>query len=220
MRQQSGVGHSLTVFEPVRSMDIVEPDFTGTGIFGTPTDCVKLALGRLLPERPDMVISGINAGPNVGPDILYSGTVGAATEAAHEDLPSMAVSHDLNGGPTVDPLPQARHAVALAERVDWARLGHRRVLNVNYPARPLDAALGLRVCVQTSAVWKNTYLERKDPRGAPYWWLEGEIPPETIEPQSDKDLLSQGYITLTPLCFEFTDRQGLQALESMNLDAR
>ena len=75
---------------------------------------------------------------------------------------------DLNGGPTVDPLPQARHAVALAERVDWARLGHRRVLNVNYPARPLDAALGLRVCVQTGAVWKNTYLERKDPRGAPY----------------------------------------------------
>ena len=94
MRQQSGVGHSLTVFEPLRAMQFEEPDFTGTGVYGTPTDCVKLALGRLLPRRPDMVISGINAGPNVGPDILYSGTVGAATEAAHEELPSLAVSYD------------------------------------------------------------------------------------------------------------------------------
>ncbi len=94
MTQQSGVGHSLTVFEPVRATVIEEPGFTGTGVFGTPTDCVKLALGRLLPQRPDLVMSGINAGANVGPDILYSGTVGAATEAAHEELPSMAVSHD------------------------------------------------------------------------------------------------------------------------------
>ena len=77
--QQSGVGHSLTVFEPVRAMDFEEPNFKGLGIYGTPTDCVKLALGQLLPKKPDMVISGINAGPNVGPDILYSGTVGAAT---------------------------------------------------------------------------------------------------------------------------------------------
>ena len=79
MRQQSGVGHSLTVFDPLRAMEFEEPGFRGTGIYGTPTDCVKLALGRLLPRKPDMVISGINAGPNVGPDILYSGTVGAAT---------------------------------------------------------------------------------------------------------------------------------------------
>lgn len=216
MRQQSGVGHSLTVFEPVRATKIVEPGFQGLGVYGTPTDCVKLALARLLPQRPDMVISGINAGPNVGPDILYSGTVGAATEAAHEELPSLAVSHDDHRGAT-NLLPQARHAVALAERLDWTRLARRRVINLNYPAGPLEEAKGLKVCPQTSAVWKNVYLERHDPRGEPYWWLEGEIPPHSINAGSDKDLLNQGYITLTPLCFEFTDRQGLDALEGMDL---
>ncbi|MBO6171501.1 MAG: 5'/3'-nucleotidase SurE, partial [Desulfovibrio sp.] len=140
MRQQSGVGHSLTVFEPVRAMEFEEPGFRGLGVYGTPTDCVKLALGHLLPRRPDMVISGINAGANVGPDILYSGTVGAATEAAHEDLPSIAVSHDCHDPRHEDLMPQARHLAALAARIDWPRLGHRRVLNVNYPACPLDKA--------------------------------------------------------------------------------
>ena len=220
MRQQSGVGHSLTVFEPVRATVIEEPGFTGTGVFGTPTDCVKLALGRLLPQRPDLVMSGINAGANVGPDILYSGTVGAATEAAHEELPSMAVSHDSfshNTGPDVDLMPQARHAVALASRINWAEVGRRRVINVNYPACPLEEARELRICPQTSAVWKNVYLEREDPRGVPYWWLEGEIPVESIEPDSDKDLLNRGHITMTPLNFEFTDHRGMRALTKMGL---
>ncbi|WP_298033534.1 5'/3'-nucleotidase SurE [uncultured Desulfovibrio sp.] len=216
MRQQSGVGHSLTVFEPLRAIEFEESGFTGTGIYGTPTDCVKLALARLLPHRPDMAISGINAGPNVGPDILYSGTVGAATEAAHEDLPSLAVSYDDHQG-CADLLPQARHAVALAERIDWARLAPRRVININYPAGALGQAKGLRVCPQTRAVWKNIYLERFDPRGAPYWWLEGEIPARTINAGSDKDLLNRGYITVTPLCFEFTDQAGLKELECMEL---
>jgi len=216
MRQQSGVGHSLTVFEPLRSTHIEEPGFTGLGVYGTPTDCVKLALACLLPVRPHMVISGINAGANVGPDILYSGTVGAATEAAHEDLPSMAVSHDEHA-PARDLLPMARHAVALAERIDWSRMAPRRVINLNYPAGDLAQARGLRIAPQTSAVWKNGYAERQDPRGAPYWWLEGEIPPHTINAGSDKDLLNRGYITLTPLCFEFTDQAGMTALEDMNL---
>ena len=157
---------------------------------------------------------------NVGPDILYSGTVGAATEAAHEELPSMAVSHDSfshNTGPDVDLMPQARHAVALASRINWAEVGRRRVINVNYPACPLEEARELRICPQTSAVWKNVYLEREDPRGVPYWWLEGEIPMESIEPDSDKDLLNRGHITMTPLNFEFTDHRGMRALTKMGL---
>jgi len=216
MHQQSGVGHSLTVFEALRAARIEEGDFTGLGVYGTPTDCVKLALACLLPVRPDLVVSGINAGANVGPDILYSGTVGAATEAAHEDLPSLAISHDEHS-PAHDLLPQARHAVALAMRINWARIAPRRVLNLNYPAGELARAKGLRIAPQTSAVWKNGYAERQDPRGTPYWWLEGEIPPHTINAGSDKDLLNRGYITLTPLCFEFTDHAGMKELEGMDL---
>ncbi|WP_297219393.1 5'/3'-nucleotidase SurE [uncultured Desulfovibrio sp.] len=219
MRQQSGVGHSLTVFDPLRAMEISEADFSGIGLYGTPTDCVKLALGNLLKKRPDLVMSGINAGPNVGPDILYSGTVGAATEAAHEALPTMAVSCDVASDKD-DLLPQARHAVALAQRIQWKRLAPRRVINVNYPRGPLEKSKGLRICPQTSAVWKNAYLERKDPRGAPYWWLVGEIPPQTINAGSDKDLLNRGYVTVTPLRFEFTDYAGMAELELMDLEER
>ena len=176
---------------------------------------MKLALGNLLKKRPDMVISGLNAGSNVGPDILYSGTVGAATEAAHEDLPSMALSCDAGGDhPDMDSI---RHAVELAARIDWTKVAHRRVINVNYPRGPLSEAKGLRICPQTSAVWKNAYAERKDPRGEPYWWLEGEIPPHTINAGSDKDLLNRGYITVTPLRFEFTDHESLRSLEDMLL---
>ena len=216
MRQQSGVGHSLTVFEPLRAQRIHENDFEGLGLYGTPTDCVKLALSTLLERRPDLVVSGINAGPNVGPDILYSGTVGAATEAAHEALPSLAVSCDVNS-PDDDMREQARHAVRLAERIAWTRLAPRRVVNLNYPRGPLSQSRGVKICAQTTAVWVNGYEERRDPRGEPYWWLGGEIPPQTVNAGSDKDMLNRGYITITPLRFEFTDEEGMRALEGMDI---
>ncbi|MDR1776554.1 MAG: 5'/3'-nucleotidase SurE [Desulfovibrio sp.] len=211
MRQQSGVGHSLTVFEPVRAVEIDEDGFHGLGVYGTPTDCVKLALGSLLPKMPDIVVSGINAGPNVGPDILYSGTVAAATEAALEELPAVAVSHDDHKA-SIDLLPQARHLADLILRLDWSRLPKRRVLNINYPAGVLSDADDIKICPQTGAVWKNVYTERRDPRGARYWWLEGEIPPHTVNFGSDKDMLNKGHITITPLRFEFTDPESMAFL--------
>ena len=215
MRQQSGVGHSLTVFEPLRAVQFDEADFHGLGIYGTPTDCVKLALSSLLDQRPDIVLSGINLGPNCGPDILYSGTVGAATEACHENLPTMAISDDESE--PVDMLEKARHAVRLAETIDFAKFPPRRVINVNYPKGPFAKNKGVRVCAQTTAVWKNGYLERRDPRGNRYWWLEGEIPPETINQGSDRDLLTRGYVTVTPLFFDFTDQESLDLLDGMDL---
>jgi len=215
MRQQSGVGHSLTVFEPLRAYPFDQDDFHGLGIYGTPTDCVKLALSMLLEKKPDIVMSGINAGPNVGPDILYAGTVGAATEACHQNIASMALSNDDES--QTDIQSKARHAVALAESIDWSRIPKGRVVNVNYPRGPLSRNRGLRVCRQTTAVWKNDYLERRDPRGSRYWWLMGEIPPETINSGSDKDLLSRGYITVTPLRFDFTDEDTIQVLDSLQL---
>lgn len=215
MQQQSGVGHSLTVFKPLQAVFFNQPGFKGLGVYGTPTDCVKLALGNLMPQRPDLVVSGINAGANVGPDILYSGTVGAATEGCYEELPSMAVSDD-EDDPT-DLLAKARHAVSLAENLDWKSIPKRRVINVNYPKGLLSECKGLRICPQTTAVWKNSYLERQDPRGARYWWLVGEVPARDINPGSDKALLNEGYVTVTPLCFSFTDIIGLQSLQKKPL---
>lgn len=219
LRQQSGVGHSLTVFEPLRTRDIEEPGFSGTGVHGTPTDCVKLGLGALAPRRPDLVMAGINLGPNVGPDIFYSGTVGAAAEGAHDAVPSMAISHADHSG-SVNLLAHARHAVALAGRIDWGRVAPRRVLNLNYPAGELAAARGLRVCPQSDAVWRNIYDRREDPRGEPYWWLTGDVPESSVRPGTDRALLAQGYVTLTPLRFEYTDDAALEALAAMELAMR
>ena len=213
MTEQSAVGHSLTVFMPLRAKRLQEYDFEGLGVHGTPTDCVKLALSRILPKPPDMVISGINAGANVGPDILYSGTVAAATEAAHSGFPAVAVSYD-NFTPA-DAMSQARHAVRLATRIQWSTLPPRCVVNINYPNCPAEAARGVRVCPQTRAVWEDGYTECLDPRGNKYWWLTGAIPPDKVEPGSDRALLTEGWITVTPLRFDFTDGAHMGALAGL-----
>lgn len=210
MSEQSAVGHAITVLSPLRVKAVEEEGFSGLGIYGTPTDCVKLGISELLDAKPDMVVSGINAGANVGPDILYSGTVAAATEAAHLGFPALAVSHDsFRPG---DLAEHARFAVRVMERIPWEDLPPRRVMNLNLPNRPIPDCKGLTLCPQTSAVWKDWYYKREDPRGRPYWWLDGDIPPEKVTPGSDKGLLSDGWATLTPLKFEFTDSDTLEKL--------
>ena len=210
MTEQSAVGHSITIHGPLRVKRVEETGFTGMGIYGTPTDCVKLGISELMPEPPDIVVSGINAGANVGPDILYSGTVAAATEGAHLGFPALAVSHDsFKPG---DLSEHARYAVAVMERIPWESLPPRRVMNLNLPDRAVEEINGLTLCPQTSAIWKDWYYRREDPRGNPYWWLDGDIPPDKVVPGSDKGLLSEGWATLTPLKFEFTDSATLEKL--------
>lgn len=210
MTEQSAVGHAITVLSPLRTKLVSEKNFAGHGIFGTPTDCVKLGIGSLLEQKPDMVVSGINAGANVGPDILYSGTVAAATEAAHLGFSSLAVSYDSFRPENLG--EHARYAVCVMERIPWAELPPRRVMNLNLPNRPVAEFKGLALCPQTSAVWKDWYYRREDPRGRPYWWLDGDIPPDKVTPGSDKGLLTEGWATLTPLKFDFTDKATLEAL--------
>jgi 5'-nucleotidase len=208
MMEQSAVGHAVTIHCPLRVKKIVEEKFVGYGVYGTPADCVKLGIGELLPEPPDIVVSGINAGANVGPDILYSGTVAAATEAAHLGFPALAVSHD-SFKPS-DLREHARYTVALMESLPWEMVPPRRVINLNLPDRHVKDFLGLRLCHQTSAIWKDWYYRREDPRGNPYWWLDGSIPPENIFPESDRGMLTEGWVTLTPLKFDFTDTDTLE----------
>lgn len=213
MTEQSAVGHSITIHGPLRVKKIAEENFTGYGIHGTPTDCIKLGIGELVSERPDIVVSGINAGANVGPDILYSGTVAAATEAAHLGFPALAVSHDSFKPSNL--LAHARYAVALMARIPWKELPPRRVMNLNLPNRPVEEFKGLSLCHQTSAIWKDWYYRREDPRGNPYWWLDGDIPPDQITPESDKGYLTDGWATLTPLKFDFTDTDTLEKMRAL-----
>ena len=208
--EQSAVGHALTISLPLRVKEIIEPDFQGFGVFGTPVDCIKLGLSQLVKQKPDMVLSGINAGANVGPDILYSGTVAAASEAARQGFPAMAVSYD--SFVRRDISAHAEFTAQLLERIPWSRIPRGRALNLNFPDRPVSETKGLALCPQTSANWNDWYVEGHDPRGASHWWLDGVLPAEQVEPKSDRAMLNNGYISLTPLKFEFTDEQTLRAL--------
>ncbi len=210
LTEQSSVGHAVTLSSPLKVRKVREGNFLGFGISGTPVDCVKLALGTVLSFQPDLLISGINAGANVGVDVLYSGTVAAATEAALAKIPSLSVSVD--DFHPVDLTEQAEFVVNFIQNQDWHDIPTGRVLNLNFPLCPLSQALGFRLCRQTRAVYEDWYDERIDPRGNPYYWLCGEILPEKLEPDSDRHLLTQGYITLTPLRFDFTDWDLLKTL--------
>jgi len=209
--EQSAVGHAITIAMPLRVKEFRENGFHGRAVTGTPADCVKLALTTLLPEPPDVVVSGINAGPNVGVDILYSGTVSAATEGALMGYPAVAVSAD-DFAP-VSMAEQGRYAAEFISGRPWAVAPPRCVLNLNFPARPVAETLGLRICPPTPAVFKDWYVTRQDPRGRDYYWLTGVIPPEALAPETDRALLSAGYITLSPLRFDFTDRATISRLD-------
>lgn len=214
--EQSAVGHSLTIFAPLRLKVFEDGDFKGSGIYGTPSDCVKLGLIELLKDdKPDILMSGINAGANVGPDIMYSGTVAAATEGAHLGFASMAVSFD--SFKYTDLTEHADYAVAVMEQLDWSALPKRAVVNLNLPNRKVSEFKGLKVCPQTSALWHDEYKEKHDPRGNSYWWMEGVMPPEKVEENSDRALLWQGYATITPLKFEFTDYESMNILEKIKI---
>jgi 5'-nucleotidase len=208
--EQSAVGHAVTLSMPLRVREFREKGFRGQGVYGTPVDCVKLALSTLLDTPPDLVLSGINAGANVGVDILYSGTVSAATEGALMEIPSMAVSMD-DFNP-VDLSGQARYCARLLPKIPWADLPPKCVMNLNFPACPIAEARELTVCPHTRASYRDWYDARTDPRGRPYYWLDGAIPPERISPDCDRALLTNKHITLTPLHFDFTDCEALDVL--------
>lgn len=211
--EQSAVGHAITISAPLRVKEFREEGFFGLGVTGTPADCVKLALSTLLKERPDMVLSGINSGANVGVDLLYSGTVSAATEGAFMGYPAMAVSMD-DFNPT-DLSGQAAYAADLLPRLPLDRLPLKCVLNLNFPARPMAQVLGFKLCPHTRLAYEDWFEERLDPRGRPYYWMCGELKAERISQGRDRRLLSEGYVTLTPLKFDFTDHETLALLEPL-----
>jgi len=211
MTEQSAVGHAVTLFSPLRAKEVEEPGFKGIGISGTPVDCVKLAVRHLLRERPpDLVVSGINSGANVGVDVLYSGTVSAATEGALAGIPALAVSVD-DFHPE-DLSEQAGFVAGLVDSPVWQSIPGQCVLNLNFPSGSFSANKGLLLCPQTGAVYQDWYEERHDPRGHAYYWLNGVIPEQHVLSGTDRDLLSQGHITLTPLKFELTDQEFLKEL--------
>src|SRR5580704_12202774 len=169
---QSATGHGITVATPILTNEVkVGDDFTGTSVGGRPADCVKLAIAKLLPRMPDLVISGINSGANVGINVIYSGTVAAAIEAAFLGLPSIAVSLYLRNHIPTDYPRSTRLARQIIDQIRSAGLKAGQVVSVNIPPLlPDEQPTGVKVCRQCVRPWADTYEERKDPRGRPYFW--------------------------------------------------
>lgn len=204
-RPQSSMSHALTLHRPLR---VYELGPRRLSVDGTPVDCVKLALTGLLPVRPDLVISGINKGPNLGDDIIYSGTVSAAIEAALLGLPAIAVS--LVAFKDFDFRAAAEFTAALVERIAEKAIPPKVLLNVNVPPVPKSELQGWRLTRMGKRHYSENIVERIDPRGAKYYWIGGDDLGFANEEGTDCRAVHQGYISVTPLQVDLTDYKLLQ----------
>jgi 5'-nucleotidase len=207
-REQSGASHALTLDRPLRVQTVAEDRYR---IDGTPTDCVHLAVDRLCGRLPDLVLSGINRGLNVGDDVTYSGTVAGALEGALLRIPAIAVSAALPPEGPIDYTQAARIACRIAERILADGLTRGTLLNVNVPAGP---AKGIRVTRQGTREYRATAVERTDPAGRPYYWIADIDMTPTGEPDGDHTAAADGFISISPLHTNMTHERSLESLEN------
>ena len=202
---QSGMGHAITIGTPLR-MDKVAI-FDGIESWqcsGTPADCVKLAKDKILHAKPDICLSGINHGPNHSINVIYSGTMSAAMEAAIEGIPSIGFS-------IVDFKFDADFTVAkmvvheLTNRILKNTMPEHILLNVNIPITTVAAFKGMKICRQAHAKWEEEFDHRIDPHGKDYYWMVGKFVNLDTQPGSDVDYLKQGYASVVPIKIDFTD---------------
>lgn len=203
---QSATSHGVTLSAPLRTTRVtVEETFTGMAVDGRPADCVKLAVSQLLPRAPDLVISGINAGANVGINVLYSGTVAAAVEAAFLGLPAIALSLYLRQDTPTDYARAARWSMETIRQCQSAGLRGGQVVSVNLPSLgPEQKPTGTRVVRQCTRAWADSYERREDPGGGAYYWNTSVFTLGNTENDTDVAALRDGYITVTPLQYDLT----------------
>jgi 5'-nucleotidase len=213
-RERSAVGHAITMHKPLRVENVKflhNPALSGFAVNGTPSDCVKLAVEALLENKPDLVVSGINRGSNLGTDVLYSGTVSAAVEGLILGIPSIAVSLTARGEES-DYNYAAAFIGNLISALIKSNLKPTTLLNVNVPA-DTSSVKGVRVTSLGSRRYSNTFEKRTDPRGMFYYWMAGEVVDDDFEDaDSDTKAVREKYISVTPIHFQLTDREALPIL--------
>lgn len=202
--EQSGVAHAITLLTPllVKQVDDEDGSTLGWMIEGSPADSVKLAICELMPRPPDLILSGINAGSNVGINVLYSGTVAAAIEGAFFKITSIAVSLELSEH--FDYPYAARYAVRVIEKILANKPANGSLFNLNLPAHSRGEPKGIRVVPMGLGRYGEGFERRKDPRGRTYYWMTYYPPYNIHGPETDVSSLSEGYITITPLHFDLT----------------
>ena len=202
--ERSSIGHAITLSHPIHVSKIERKNkFFGYGISGTPADCVKLGIAKLLKSKPDLVISGINLGTNDGCSVFYSGTVAAAREAALMGIPSIALS--LNTFTDPDYTYAAKFGAQLAEKILKNKLPYKTFLNVNIPNLKQNKVKGVKLTKQCLVPIHGVFLKRKNPSLKDYYWMSGRGPRPKKDLNIDTYALNQNFITITPLQCDLTD---------------
>jgi 5'-nucleotidase len=213
--EQSAAGHSITLLVPLMVQEVRDEEsrFLGWAVEGKPADCVKLALQELLPEPPDLIVSGLNAGSNAGINVLYSGTVAAAIEGAFYRHTSIACSLEYTKPAPLDFARGAALARRVVEQIVARSPQPGTLFNVNVPSPERGLVKGVRVTPQNIYPWAEQFIRRTDPRGRVYFWNAPGTPEMTPHPDSDEFALKDGFITVTPLQFNMTDQQRLETMQ-------
>jgi len=208
-RERTAVSHALTLHKPLRVHQI------GTRIYvvnGTPVDCVNLAVLKIMPKPPALVVSGINKGVNLGDDVMYSGTVSAAVEGTILGIPSMAVSQE--GQEQFRFEVGAHYAVRIARLVLERGLPEETLVNVNVPDRPLSSVHGVRVTCLSRRRFDNPIIEKVDPHGRNYYWIAGTRVSWSRSKDADHEALEEGLVSLTPIHLDTTHYGALDQFRS------
>lgn len=214
-KPQSGMGHAITIGQPLRLTKVHFFDSMDVEAYqcsGTPVDCVKLAVDKVLHQKPDICISGINHGANHSINVIYSGTMSAAVEAAIESIPSIGFSL-LDYSLDADFTAARMYARKIVEQMLSGAIDKHTVLNVNIPIATPDEIKGVKICRQAYAKYEEDFLERTDPHGRPYYWLTGEF--VNFDEGTDTDVwaLANKYISVVPVQFDLTHYTLKQKLE-------
>lgn len=210
-KEMSASGHAITLHKPLRAEQICLVNNTkGWSVNGTPSDCVKLGVEALLTEPPDLVISGINNGANLGNDVFYSGTVSAALEASFLGYPAVAISLDTE---CLQPDFQvsADFLVQFLTQHWEVIIAEKMLLNINVPSLSIDDIKGVRLVPLGKRIYKNVFHQRVDPRGKKYFWMAGELA-EDEEKETDASAVKKGYIAVTPLKIDLTNYNQMKKL--------
>ncbi|MBD0332052.1 MAG: 5'/3'-nucleotidase SurE [Chitinophagaceae bacterium] len=212
-KPQSGMGHAITIGVPLRLNKIkFLGDIEAYQCTGTPVDCVKLAVDKILHHKPDICLSGINHGANHSINVIYSGTMSAAVEAAIESIPSVGFSL-LDYSLEADFTASRKYARMIIEQMLQSAVDKHTVLNVNIPIGSVDEIKGVKICRQAYAKYEEDFIERDDPHGRRYYWLTGEF--VNFDEGTDTDVwaLANKYVSVVPVQFDLTHYQLKETLE-------
>lgn len=211
--EQSGASHSITFNRPLIARKVfINNNFFGYGISGSPADCVKLAVRELMKQPPNLIISGINMGANLGINVLHSGTVAAAIEGAILGIPSLAVSLEYSA------IPDTENAAVFTRKIIDCLIRHDlpcgTLLNVNIPSIPWNRIKGIKITKQFTLGLDERFDKHTDPNGQTFYWLASIGKPTSCEQGADIDAIKDGYISITPLRFDLTNHSMLNKLEN------